>query len=205
MRNLDPQELLPDLPNVSRETLDRLGRYVALLREWSDKINLVAAGDLQTLWQRHIADSLQLTSLVQESAGSAIDLGSGAGFPGIPLALATGLHFDLVESDHRKSAFLREAIRVTGAPAAIHIARAETVQLAHTRLITARAFAPLTRLLPLAARLLASDGVCLLPKGAGVDHELTEAAKQWHMRVERFPSSTDTSGVILRISQLARV
>ncbi len=133
-----------------------------------------------------------------------IDLGSGAGFPAIPLALATGAHFDLVEADHRKAAFLREAVRVTGAPASVHAARAEIVSLERAELVTARALAPLPRLLPLVARLLALDGVGIFPKGRGADRELTAASKQWHMRVERFPSRTDPSGVILRISQLSR-
>lgn len=189
---------------VSRETLDRLHRLVALIQEWSRKINLIAAGDIPALWPRHIADSLQLASLVPKGLITAIDLGSGAGFPGIPLALVTGVDFALVESDQRKAAFLREAIRVTGAPATVYAGRAETVPLESAPLLTARALAPLPRLLPLAARLLTPDGVCLLPKGAGADRELTEASKGWHMRVERFPSSTDLSGVILRISELRR-
>jgi len=190
---------------VSRETLARLQLFTDLLREWTKKINLISPKDLDVLWRRHIQDSLQLAPLITPDAQHIIDLGSGAGFPGIPLALATGLHFDLVEADHRKAAFLREAVRVTRAPATVHVARAEHVTLDNASVLTARGFAPLPRLLPLAARLLANDGVCILPKGSAIERELTDASKQWHMQIERFPSRIDPSGVILRISHLRRV
>ncbi len=135
----------------------------------------------------------------------AIDLGSGAGFPGLVLAIATGVPFDLVEADQRKAAFLREAARQTGAPVRVHAVRIEAAAIAPAPLVTARALAPLPKLLALAAPLLAPGGTCLFLKGANVQAELTEAAAQWHMRVETIPSRTEPGACILRITDLSRV
>jgi 16S rRNA (guanine527-N7)-methyltransferase len=133
-----------------------------------------------------------------------VDLGSGAGFPGLILALVSGVPFDLIEANKRKAAFLREAAWITGAPVQVHAVRIESANIAPARLVTARALAPLSRLLGLAALRLRPGGVCLLLKGAGVEAELTHATPEWHMRVERIPSRTNAAGCILRISQLAR-
>jgi len=135
----------------------------------------------------------------------AIDLGSGAGFPGVILALATDIPFDLIEVDQRKAAFLREAVRITNAPATIHSARIEAVELPPAQLITARALAPLPRLLELAMPLLAPAGQCLFLKGAGVRTELTNATSKWHMHMEQIPSRTAPNACILRIRNLSRV
>src|SRR5262249_6137193 len=131
-------------------------------------------------------------------------LGSGAGFPGLIMAIVTGVPFDLVEADQRKAAFLREAARVTRAPVRVHAARAETLALEPVDLVTARALAPLPRLLGLAAPFVTSGGECLFLKGAGVEAELTAAAAQWHMQVERVPSRTARNACILRIRDLHR-
>ena len=120
------------------------------------------------------------------------------------LAIASGVRFTLIEADSRKCAFLREAARLAGAPVEVVCARIEEAAPRGAALVTARALAPLVRLLPLAARHLAPGGVCLLPKGAGVDRELTEAAAGWHMEVMRHPSRTDPGGTVLRIAGLAR-
>lgn len=189
---------------VPRETQARLERFAALLSEWTSTLNLISKNDRGSIWGRHIADCLQLVPLVKPDIDRGIDMGSGGGFPGLVLALATGKIFDLIESDRRKAAFLREAVRATGAPARVHATRAESVGLPPAKLITARAVAPLPKLLCLAAPYLAADGHCLFMKGAGVDAELTDAAKQWHMRVERFPSQTARGSFILRISELSR-
>jgi 16S rRNA (guanine527-N7)-methyltransferase len=191
--------------DVSRETFARLEGFVTLLQSWNARLNLVAGGEMPRIWERHIVDSLQLAPLIPFKTNAAIDLGSGAGFPGLPLSLVTQLPFALVEADHRKAAFLREAARVTGAPVTTYASRAETLAMPKTPLVTARALAPLPRLLPLVARFLAPGGACLLLKGARAEAELTAAAREWHMRVERFPSRTDPSGVVLRISELSRV
>ncbi len=194
-----------DRQDVSRETLAALNEFVALLRRWNRTLNLVAAGDESVLWKRHIDDSLQLVPLMRPLLERAIDLGSGAGFPGLVLALATRLPFDLIETDVRKATFLREAARLTGAPVHVHAERIEATHVLPAPLVTARALAPLPRLLPLAARLLAPGGVCLFLKGASAQAELTHATREWHMRVETIPSRTAPDACILRISDLSRV
>lgn len=188
---------LIDVPRATFEPFEEL-----LLR-WNRTVNLVSRADEGALWARHIQDSLQLVPLAQ-AAVRGIDLGSGAGFPGLILALATGIPFDLVEADQRKAAFLREAARATKAPVQVHAIRAERARLPPAPLITARALAPLPRLLELATPLLAHGGICLFPKGAHADAELTDAASEWQMRVERFPSRTAPDGVIFRLSEIAR-
>jgi 16S rRNA (guanine527-N7)-methyltransferase len=192
--------------DVSRETSDRLEIFAALLLRWNARINLVSRADAPHLWSRHIHDSLQLAALVPEGIDRAIDLGSGAGFPGLVLAIATGISFELIESDARKAAFLREAARLTEAPATVHVTGIEAASVAPAKLITARALAPLPDLLRLAVPLLAESGVCLFPKGESVEQEIADASIAWTMRIERHISRTDRSGVILRISEVfARV
>jgi 16S rRNA (guanine527-N7)-methyltransferase len=191
--------------DVSRETCTRLRAYAAVLLRWNHTINLVAPGDERTLWSRHIEDCLQLVPLIPSGTRTAIDIGSGAGLPGLVLAIATGIPFHLVEADRRKAAFLREAARLTAAPVTIHCARAECAQIPPASLVTARGVAPLPRLLALAYPLLAPGGVCLFPKGQQADNELTAATAQWHMDLERIPSQTDNGAVIFRIRNLARV
>jgi 16S rRNA (guanine527-N7)-methyltransferase len=190
---------------VSRETLAKLDCFAALLLRWNSMMNLMARADEPFLWDRHISDSLQLAALMVPLPERAIDLGSGAGFPGLILALATGVPFDLIEADQRKAAFLREAARVTGAPVQIHPTRIEVADLPPAPLITARAVAALPRLLALAAPLLAPGGMCLFMKGANVDAELTHAATQWQMQADGIPSRTASDARILRITRLSRV
>jgi 16S rRNA (guanine527-N7)-methyltransferase len=190
---------------VSRETQASLDRFAALLLRWNRTLNLISRADEGHLWERHIGDSLQLLPFIGSGSGRGIDLGSGAGFPGLILALASSVHFDLIEADHRKSAFLREAARVTGAPVEVHTARIEAAALEPAPLVTARALAPLTSLLEMAAPLLCAGGQCLFLKGENVAPELTHAATKWQMQVDRFPSQTRPSACILRISHLARV
>ncbi len=191
-------------PAVSRETQARLDLFHALFLRWNPVINLVSRRDEARVGQRHIQDSLQLVPLIPGGTDRAIDLGSGGGFPGLILAIATGLPFDLVEADGRKAAFLREAARETGAPATVHAVRIEAADIAPARLLTARALAPLPELLELSARLVAPGGVALFPKGEKAQEELTNAQAKWQMVVERFASQTDPAGVILRISEVAR-
>ena len=192
-------------PSVSRETAERLALYVDLLKRWNRHINLVARGETADLESRHVADALQLLPLMGNAAGRGADLGTGGGIPGLVLAIASGVPFDLIEADKRKAAFLREAIRLTAAPATVWCERLETLAIPPVSLITARGFAPLSRLLALAERLLAPAGIFLLLKGRGVDQELTDANAAWNMRVERFPSQTEAGASILRISEVTRV
>ena len=195
------------LAGLADSAVDALDRFAELLLRWNRTVNLVARGDEPDLWDRHIADSLQLVPLMRlpPAPARAIDLGSGGGFPGLILAIATGISFDLIESDQRKCAFLREAARITAAPATVHATRIEAARLPPAKLITARAVAPLPVLLALAAPLLAADGVCLFLKGVNADAELTTAAARWHMRTERFPSRTSAQASILRIREIAIV
>jgi 16S rRNA (guanine527-N7)-methyltransferase len=191
--------------NVPRETREALDRFVGVLLHWNRTVNLIAPGDESVVWERHIEDSLQLAPLMPPIHQRAIDLGSGAGFPGLILAIATGVRFDLIEADHRKAAFLREAARATQAPVQIHAIRIEAARLPPSPLVTARALAPLPRLLALAAPLLDAGGQCLFLKGANVRAELTQAESEWHMRTDIIPSRTASGASILRITDLSRV
>ena len=184
----------------------RLRRFCVLVEKWSPKINLVARADLANLWDRHVQDCLALVAHMPKNINRAIDLGSGAGFPGLVLAIATGVHFTLIESDTRKAAFLMEAARQTGAPAKIFNDRIERVKTEPAPLVTARALAPLDKLLGLAAGHLAPGGICLFPKGPGVEVELTAAKPFWHMQVQRFSSPAPAEGkCILKVSGLRHV
>jgi 16S rRNA (guanine(527)-N(7))-methyltransferase RsmG len=191
---------------VSRETEAKLRDYLALLLRWNARINLVADRDPDSLWQRHVLDSLQLLPLLPDIEGPLVDLGSGAGFPGLMLAAATGRPTHLVEADRRKAAFLNEAVRVLGlAGTTIHPSRIEATTLPQAAILTARALAPLPDLLAHARRLLRLGGVALFPKGRTADQELTAAAAGWTMRIERFPSRTEPSATILRLSEISPV
>jgi 16S rRNA (guanine527-N7)-methyltransferase len=183
-------------------TDDRLQKFASLLLRWNKTLNLIAAKDEAVIWERHIADSLQLIPLMPTGLSRAIDLGTGGGFPGLVLAIATGIPFDLIESDQRKASFLRTAILETNAPATVHCHRIEDAPVPAAALITARALAPLPRLLPWAARLLTSDGICLFLKGAKAEEELTAAQNDWTMIVDRTPSQTGADGIVLRIAEL---
>ncbi len=189
---------------VSRETLERLSIYESLLKKWQKTINLVGPKTLDDSWNRHFLDSGQLRPLLPESANVLIDLGSGAGFPGLVLAILGVPEVHLIESDVRKCAFLREVARATGAPVTVHTKRIEAVQGLRADVVTARALAPLADLLDWAAPFLGEDGVALFLKGQNVEDELTATTKYWKMRTERFDSVTDPSGSILRLSGIVR-
>jgi 16S rRNA (guanine527-N7)-methyltransferase len=195
--------------DVSRETSERLQRYADLLGKWQRRINLVSAATLGDLWRRHMLDSAQLLKLLPPETSSLADIGSGAGFPGLVLAILGVRQVHLIESDARKCTFLAEAARAAGLDAGrgpvIHQTRAEEIEALRVDVVTARACAPLPKLLGYAAPMLRAESVCLFLKGSGIEEELTEAEKQWRMEVERFPSFSDPSGTILRINQVARV
>lgn len=187
---------------VSRETLERLKLYADLLVKWQARINLVGPATLPDLWQRHMLDSAQLAAHLPP--GPVLDLGSGAGFPGLVLAILRGGPVHLVESDARKCAFLREAARLTGAEAVVHNLRIETLKPFPVVAVTARALAPLGKLLDWAAPFLQQGVECLFLKGRTCEEELTQAAEHWNMAVERIPSLTDASGIILHLSEVHR-
>nr|WP_280855686.1 16S rRNA (guanine(527)-N(7))-methyltransferase RsmG [Pararoseomonas indoligenes] len=179
---------------------------MSLLLRWNARINLVAEGDPETLRARHIADSLQLLSLLPEADGEAADLGTGGGFPGLVLAIAdTGRIWNLVESDRRKAAFLTAAAGELGlSHVRVHALRIEAVTLPPLALVTARALAPLTLLLGHAERLLAPCGTALFPKGRSAADELAAAEAEWTMNTERFESRTEPGAMIFRITGLHR-
>jgi 16S rRNA (guanine527-N7)-methyltransferase len=193
-------ELVP----VSRETLARLEVYAELLIRWSARINLVGRDTLADLWRRHILDSAQLHRFIPNSARNLIDLGSGAGLPGLVLAILGMPGVELVEADSRKAAFLREAARVAVAEVTIRPCRVQAVPPHPADIVTARACAPLDRLLYLAAPFLAPDTLCLFPKGERFNEELTLARKAWTMNVSVEQSLSDRRGVVLRLQQVAR-
>jgi 16S rRNA (guanine527-N7)-methyltransferase len=199
------------LTPVSRETIERLDRFVAVLIDWQQRMNLIAASTEATLWTRHIADSLQLVTLAPQ-ARTWVDLGSGAGFPGLMIAcalaetLGAGVH--LVESSTKKAGFLREAVRVTGAPALVHAVRiADFVKNPpkNIDIVTARALAPLAELLQAAYPLLTTGAQGLFPKGQDVGSELTQAARCWNIQASLVPSVTDPNGRIVCVKGIKRL
>lgn len=188
---------------VSRETLDRLEGYAALLVKWQKAINLVAKDSLPDLWRRHMLDSASIWPLIPSDARVLVDLGSGAGFPGLVFAILGFPEVHLIESDARKCAFLAEAARLF-APGRvkIHRGRIEEVAPIAADVVTARALADLGILLNYAHRFLKPTGVCLFLKGRKAEDELTLAGQRWTMSVERFPNPAEPSGLVLRIKDL---
>jgi 16S rRNA (guanine527-N7)-methyltransferase len=200
---LSPQEL-QEITSVSRETLSRLETYARLLRKWTAAINLVAADSLDDLWRRHMLDSIQLAPLLPAGAKRIADLGSGAGFPGLVLAILGCSEIHLVESDRRKAQFLREVSRETTAGAQVHASRIEDLSPLSAEVVVARGLAPLDRLLDYVDRHLAPGGQALLPKGRGWEQELEAARARWRFAVQAHPSRTHAEGRILAIAALER-
>jgi 16S rRNA (guanine527-N7)-methyltransferase len=208
--------------HVSRETLGRLDRFTELLLAWQSRINLISGSTVSSLWTRHVADSLQLLELVKPPVATAhagegrrggvwLDLGSGAGFPGIVIACAVaeipGARVHLVESNLKKVSFLREVVRETKVPALVHAARIETMAsaLAETvDYVTARAVAPLPELLEMIAPFVEKGAKALLPKGQDLGKELTAATKSWNIEADSVPSKTSKAGRILIVRALSK-
>ena len=191
------------ITGASAIDVERLSAYLAVLERWQRRINLVGAGTLADPWRRHFLDSAQLAPLLPSDGPRLIDLGSGAGFPGLVLAILTPARVRLVESDARKCAFLFEAARATSAPVEIVNARIESLAPASYQIVVARALAPLRKLLEYASKLLAPDGACLFLQGRTWRAELTRAAETWKMRATPIPSRSDPTGVVLRIDDLS--
>ena len=196
------------LTSVSRETQKRLEAFVALLLNWQKRINLIAPSTIPEIWTRHVADSLQLIDLAPE-ARVWVDFGSGGGFPGVPIACALagerGAMVHLVESNGKKAAFLREAVRVTDVPAKVHQERVENYGESwqgQADAVSARALAPLKTLCDQAFPLIRRGAIAIFPKGQDVDVELTEAAKYWTIEASRVPSKTSPEGCIVVVRSL---
>lgn len=200
---------LLDRFNVSRESRPKIETYVKLLLTWQQRINLIGPATVSTVWERHVCDALQLVSLLPPGTQSIAELGSGAGIPGLLLAMATGLEAHLYESNGKKCAFLREAARQTGTRAVIHNIRLETLKskkdLPAVQCVVARALAPLPLLLEYAEPFLSKGAVGLFHKGQDVDAELTKATKCWKIETCKHASRCDSRGVILEIREVSRV
>jgi 16S rRNA (guanine527-N7)-methyltransferase len=199
----------------SDAALARLETYAALIAKWQTAINLVAPKTLPELWQRHFLDSAQLLDHAPKDVTPHtlrwLDLGSGGGFPGLVIAALSDAHVHLVESDQRKSTFLREAARAMGVSATVHVKRIEALAPAQLhaamggapQVISARALAPLYELIGLAQPLATPDTIYLFPKGRTAEDELTEARRYWTIpAAEQLPSRTDPAASILRLKGL---
>ncbi|MBY6066321.1 16S rRNA (guanine(527)-N(7))-methyltransferase RsmG [Leisingera aquaemixtae] len=195
--------------NVSRETMGRLELFEGVIRKWNPKINLVSRSSLEHLWTRHIADSVQIFRCTPAPSRWA-DIGSGGGFPGLIVALmaaeeAPDMEVTLIESDQRKSAFLRSAARECGAAVRVVSDRIEKVNPQGAGVLSARALADLSDLLEFSQRHLAEDGVALFPKGQNWKKEVDNARQRWRFEVEPVKSLTEPEAVILKIWGVERV
>jgi 16S rRNA (guanine527-N7)-methyltransferase len=203
-----PAHISSSFPRVSRESLGRLELYVDLLVTWQKSINLIGPSTVDDIWRRHVADSLQLINHIPQNVMAIADLGSGGGLPGVVLACVGDWTVHLYESNQKKVAFLMEALRVTGARGKVHRLRLEEMAGARTlpqvQAVTARALAPLPKLLDYASPYLAQGATGYFHKGADVDSELTEALKSWKLNFQKHGSVTDSSAVILQVKEATR-
>mgnify|MGYP000309477178 FL=1 len=195
--------------DVSRETFERLEVYVALIEKWNPKINLVSKSSLPEIWDRHIWDSAQIFDIAVEGSVWA-DFGSGGGLPGIVLAifakeLRPDMQFYLVESDQRKCAFLRNAVREIGLNVKVHAERIEVLDPIGASVISARALTDLNGLLEFVERHSAKNGVAILPKGETWEKEILQAQENWSFEYEEITSKTNNDAAILKIKDFARV
>ena len=190
------------LLNVSRETIDKFRAYLTLLEKWQARINLVANSTLAEAWQRHILDSGQLAAFYPPQTKNIMDVGSGAGFPGLVLAIMGGVMVDLVESDQRKAVFLSTVIRELDLPAKVHNQRIETLPQLFPDVITARALAPVPKLLKLIENQLSPEIVCLFLKGAAVEDELTNLQTYSTMGSITHSSLSGPTGVVLELKNM---
>lgn len=204
---------LIDLPdgvlNVSRETLERLHILESLVQKWNPKINLVSRNSLEEFWMRHIVDSIQVFRIA-EADGKWVDLGSGGGFPGLVVAIMAACerpetHVTLIESDQRKCAFLRTAVREMGITCRVLAERIEQATPQQARILSARALTDLNGLLSYADRHLCAEGIALFPKGVTWKKEVDDARRSWRFEVETINSMTEAGSVILNITGASRV
>ena len=193
--------------NVSRETMGRFLAFEALLRKWQAKINLVGPATLDAFWDRHVADSLQLLELAPHEAKTWIDLGSGAGFPGLIIAFSDQFEGTvyLVESDKRKASFLQAALREVPARVVILNQRIEDVdagEIGPIDVVSARALAPMSKLLDLSSRFFYGQTIGLFPKGQNWESELIQASQKWMLRHEIYDSLTNSEARIIKLTQI---
>lgn len=194
---------------VSRETYCKLEAFADLLKQWNVSINLVSKNSIEKLWKRHIADSMQVNNIIRNIEGNILDLGSGAGFPGLIIAILEERKVHLVESNSKKCAFLREAIRITKCKAEVHNVRltvknTPSLNISKVDIVTARAVTSLANLLDIVFPIVYEDTYCIFHKGSQVEKELLIAESKWNFDVERVQSVVEPNGVILRLKNLRR-
>jgi 16S rRNA (guanine527-N7)-methyltransferase len=190
---------------VSRESWSRIEHFVDLLLTWQARINLISPASIPQIWERHVIDSLQVLPLLPKE-GAVADLGSGSGFPALPLAIASGLTFHLYESNNKKAAFLREALRVTGCTGHVYAERLDglNAKTPTVQVVTARALAPLYELLNWAEPFLQPGVRAVFHKGENLAQELTQAGKYWKIQSIEHKSLTDSKASILEITEVSR-
>ena len=193
--------------NVSRETFERIEAVLACLDQYRKRMNLIGPAEWDHIWQRHVADSLRLVPYVPMDA-HIVDLGSGGGFPALPLAcvltaMGTG-HVTMVETVGKKATFLRAAVDAADLNATVRQGRVENVSDIKADIVTARAFAPLPKLFDYAEPWLKNDAIGLFHKGERWKEELTAASKEWTFGYEAIPERDGGSGIILKVSEVTR-
>ena len=195
---------------VSRETLDRLRIFEFLVKKWTKAINLVSKGDFSKIWERHILDSAQIYPYLPKSPSIYSDFGSGGGFPSIVLAALLyqenpDIEIHLIESDGRKAAFLRTALRELKVPGMVWGKRVQEVKLSPAQVVSARAVAPLADLFSMAQTLINNETICFFPKGVNWKKEVEDARKQWSFDLKAINSRTQSDAVILEVGSIERV
>lgn len=196
-----PPDIFALVPNVSRETIEKLEAYASLLQQWQQHINLVSPTTLADLWNRHILDSVQLFPLLPSSDAVIADIGCGAGFPGLVLSILGCPNVHLVESDQRKCAFLREAARITGAHPSFHAARVETLVLPEVGVFTSRACGSLGKLLNILGPKCQKNTICLFHKGKNYTKELEDVGG-WCFDLSVHPSRIEEGSVVLELTHI---
>ena len=191
--------------DVSRETLDKLQAYADLLVKWQAKINLVSNSTIDDLWTRHLLDSAQVFPYLPKETKTLVDIGCGAGFPGLVLAIMGVEDVHMVDSDMRKMSFVREAARVTETPVTIHNCRIDDVkETGFADVVTSRALASLDKLLGFADVLRKPNGTCVFLKGRKAEEEVIEAQKCWDFDYQSHGSVSDQDGKVLIIERMTR-
>ncbi len=199
---------LRDAFHVSRESWGRIEAFVALMFQWQARINLVAPSTLNDIWWRHVADSFQLVKHLPRNGARIADLGSGSGFPGLPLALLGPYEVTLFEANGKKAAFLAEALRSCGGRGKVVLKRLEELKEVEAEgydFVTARALAPLPLLLDWSYPFLKNGAKALFHKGQDIENELTAATKSWRIKADRLPSSTDSEAVLFLVHEASHV
>lgn len=190
--------------NVSRETKEKLVHYVSLLEKWNKSVNLIAPSTVSDIWNRHIEDSLQILPLLPSEPSQILDIGSGAGLPGVVISLASDHKVTMVDSDKKKALFLKEIRRHLGASYDIICERVENIPNQKYGIVTSRACANLSELLALSHPFLEEKSYCLFHKGRNYSKEVEDAEKEWLFNLEVTPSITDNEAALLKLSNIQR-